>query len=91
MFIEITYLKISNNHFPLKGSQPCHGKTVQYTCHENPMNSMKRQEVMTLEDEPGQKMSNMLLGMSGGQLLELQKERSNWAKVKIMLSCGCVW
>ena len=38
------------------------------------MTSMKRQ-VMTLEDEPGQKMSNMLLGMSGGQLIEREKQR----------------
>ena len=37
------------------------------------MTSMKRQ-VMTLEDEPGQKMSNMLLGMSGGQLIEREKQ-----------------
>ena len=37
------------------------------------MTSMKRQ-VMTQEDEPGQKMSNMLLGMSGGQLIEREKQ-----------------
>ena len=28
------------------------GKPVQYSCHENPMNSMKRQKYMILEDEP---------------------------------------
>ena len=39
------------------------GKPLQYSCLENPMNSMKRQKDMTLEDEPpGQKVSNMLLG-----------------------------
>ena len=27
------------------------GKTLQDSCHKNPMNSMKRQEDMTLEDE----------------------------------------
>ena len=26
------------------------GKSFQYSCHENPMNSMKRQKDMTLED-----------------------------------------
>ena len=46
------------------------GKPPQYSCHENPMNSMNRQKVLTPEDEPpGQKVSNMLLGKSGGQLL----------------------
>ena len=34
------------------------------------MNNMKMQKDMTLEDEtPGQKVSNMLLGKSRGQLL----------------------
>ena len=27
------------------------GKPLQYSCHENPMNSMKRQKDKTLEDE----------------------------------------
>ena len=27
------------------------GKPLQYSCHENPMNSMKRQKDMTLKDE----------------------------------------
>ena len=34
------------------------------------MNSMKRRKDMTLEDEtPGRKVSSMVLGKSGGQLL----------------------
>ena len=39
------------------------------------MNSMKRQIDLTLEDEPstGQKVSNMLLGKSRGQLLIAQE------------------
>ena len=46
------------------------GNPLQYSCLKNPMDSMKRQKVMALEDEcPGQKVSNMLLGKSGGQLL----------------------
>ena len=42
------------------------------------MNSMKRQKDMTREDEtpPGQKVSNMLLGNSRGQLL-IAPERIN--------------
>ena len=44
------------------------GKPLQYSCLEKPMNSMKRQKDMTLEDEPlrsigvqsaaGKKLSN---------------------------------
>ena len=46
-------------------------KPLQYSCLENPMNSMKRQKDMTPEDEPppGWKVSNMLLGKSREQLL----------------------
>ena len=47
------------------------GNPLQYSCLENPMNSMKRQKDMTLEDEPpfplpGQKVSNILLGKNRG-------------------------
>ena len=43
------------------------GNSLLYSCNENPMNSMKRQKGMTIEDEiPGQKVSNMLLGKSEG-------------------------
>ena len=46
------------------------GNPLQYSCHENPMNNMKRQKDMTLENEaPVQKMSNMFLGKSQGQLI----------------------
>ena len=46
------------------------GDPLKYSCHKNPMNSMKSQSDMTPEYEPpGQKVSNMLLGKSGGQLL----------------------
>jgi len=46
------------------------GKPLQYSSCENPINSMKRQKDMTLEDElpPGWKVSNILLGKSRGQL-----------------------
>jgi len=47
---------------------------LQYSCHKDPMNSKKKQKDMTLEDEqplppPILKVSNMLLGKSGGQFL----------------------
>ena len=54
------------------------GNPLQYSCCENPMNNMKKQKDMTPEDEPpGQKMSNMLLGKSRGQLL-IAPERIKW-------------
>ena len=55
------------------------GEPLQYSCHENPMNSMKRQKDMTLKDEesPGRKMCNMPLGKSRGQLL-IASERTKW-------------
>ena len=42
------------------------GRSRQYYCLENPMNSMKTKKDMTLEDEPlGWKVSNMLLEKRG--------------------------
>ena len=57
------------------------GKPLQYSCLENPMNSMKRQKDMTREDEtpPGQKVSNMLLKISE----EITPERlKGWSQSK---------
>ena len=46
------------------------GKPLHHSCHKNPMNSMKRRKDMTLEDEHlGHKVSRMLLGKSGRELL----------------------
>ena len=46
------------------------GNPLHYSCLKKPMDSMKRQKAMTPEDEPpAQKVSNMLLGNTGGQLL----------------------
>ena len=42
------------------------GKPRQYSCLENPMNSMKMQNDSTLKDNsPGQQMPSMLLEISG--------------------------
>ena len=41
------------------------GEPLQYSCLENPMNSMKRQKDMTLKDElPRSVVPNMLLEIS---------------------------
>ena len=54
------------------------GNPPQYSCLENPMNSMKRQKDMTPKDKPpGWKVSSMLLGKSKGQLLRAP-ERMKW-------------
>ena len=42
-----------------------YGKALQYSCLENPMNSMKRQKVRTLKDEDTPQVSNTLLEISG--------------------------
>ena len=48
------------------------GKPLQHFCLENPMNSMKRQNDMTLKDElPKWQMPNMLLEKRG----EMTQER----------------
>ena len=42
------------------------GKPLQYSCLENPMNSMKKQKDRTLKvNSPGQWVPNMLLEISG--------------------------
>jgi len=52
-------------------------KPLQYSCLENPMNSMKSQKDMTLKDElPGWLMPNMLLEKSGEIPPERMKRRS---------------
>ena len=51
---------------------------LQYSSCKNPINSMKRQKKMTLEDEPPhQKVSSMLLENGRGQLL-IAPERMKW-------------
>ena len=40
--------KSSDKTWPIGGGN---GNPLQYSCHKNPMNSMKRQKDMTLKDE----------------------------------------
>ena len=56
------------------------GKPLQYSCLENPINSMKRQKDRTRKEElPGQKVPNMLLEISG----EITPERrKGWSQSK---------
>ena len=55
------------------------GNPLQYSCLENPMDSMKRQKRYNTGKgaSPGWKVCNMLLGKSGEQLL-IAPERNKW-------------
>ena len=62
------------------------GKPLQYSCLENPMNSMKRQKDMTLRDE--------LPRWVGAQYATEEEWRNNSRKneeMKTTPSCGCDW
>ena len=64
----------------LTGKRFYSGKPLQYSCLENPMNSMKRQKDRTLKDEPPRSVvPNMLLEISG----EVTSERmKTWSQSK---------
>ena len=65
------------------------GKPLQYSCLENPMNSMKRQNDRTLkEDLPRSVSANMLLKISGEIIPERMK---GWSQSKNNIVCGCDW
>ena len=54
------------------------GNALQYSCLKNPMDSIKRLKDVTLQDEPpGQKVFNVILGNSRGQLL-IAPEGMKW-------------
>ena len=61
------------------------GEPLQYSCFENPMNSMKRQKDMTLKDE--------LPRSVGAQYAPGEEWRNNSRKneAKTTPSCGCDW
>ena len=62
------------------------GKPLQYSCLENPMNSMKRQKDVTLKGE--------LPRSVGAQYATGEEQRNSSrkrAKAEMMLSCGRVW
>ena len=67
------------------------GDQFQYSCPKNPMTSMKSQKDMRKVSLSGWKVSNMLLGKSWRQLLIISEKNRDWVKLKMMLSCGCVW
>ena len=68
------------------------GKPLQYSCLENPKNSMKRQKDMTPEDESsGSKDVRYATGKSRGQLLKAPESLKPLSQVEMTLSGGCAW
>ena len=54
------------------------GKPLQYSCLENPMNSMKKQKDRTLNDElPRSVGANMLLEISGERMTRQSQSKNN--------------
>ena len=64
------------------------GKPLQYSCLENPMSSMKRQNDRTLKDELPRLVPNMLLEISG----EITPERmKGWSQSKNNTQLWRMW
>ena len=65
------------------------GTPLQYSCLENPMNSMKRQNDRTLKEE-GLRMVSAQYA-TGDQWRNNFEELRDGAKAKTISSCGCDW
>ena len=65
------------------------GKPLQYSCLENPMNSMKRQKDMTLKDELPRLVDAQYA--TGEERRNNSRKNGDRAKAKTMPSCGCDW
>ena len=70
------------------------GKPLQYTCHENLMNCIKRQKDMTQKDEwvPQVRRRPMCYWGRAEDITNSPRKKWNgWAKAETTLSCRCVW
>ena len=65
------------------------GKPLQYSCLENPMNSMKRQKDRTLKDELP--MLVVAQYATGEEWRNNSRKIDDGAKAKTTPSCGCDW
>ena len=65
------------------------GKPLQYSCLENPMNSMKRQKDRTLKDELPRLVGAQYA--TGDQWKNSSRINEETAKAKATPSCGCDW
>ena len=66
------------------------GKPLQYSCLENPMNSMKRQNDRILKEELPRSVGAQYATGDQRTKNSRKKERDG-AKAKIIPSCGCDW
>ena len=66
------------------------GKPLQYSCLENPRNSIKRHKDMTLEDEPI-RLIGVQYATGEEQWNSSRKEWRSWAKADMTSNFGCAW
>ena len=65
------------------------GKPHQYSCHENPMNTMKRQKDRILKDKLPRLVGAQYA--TGDQYRNNSRKNEETAKAKTAPSCGCDW
>ena len=65
------------------------GKPLQYSYLENPMNSMRSQNDMTLEDELPRSVGSQYA--TGDQWGNNSRKNEEMEPGKNSTSCGCVW
>ena len=67
------------------------GKPLQYSCLENPVNSMKRQKDRTLKDELPRLVGAQYATGEEWRNNSRKNEEMDGIKVKTTHSCGCDW
>ena len=65
------------------------GKPLQYSCLENPMNSMKRQKDRTLKDELPTSVGAQYV--TGDQRINNSRKNEGMEPKQKLPSCGCDW
>ena len=74
----------------MQSSGEGNGKPLQYSCLENPMNSMERQKDRTLKDELPRSIGAQFA--TGDQWENnSRKNEETRAKARMTPSCGCDW
>ena len=66
-----------------------YGKPLQYSCFDNPINSIKRQKDTTLKDELSGSIGVQY--PTGEQWRNTPERMKDGEKAKTMPSCGCDW
>ena len=67
------------------------GKPLQYSCLENPMNSMKRQNDRILKEELSRSIGAQYATGDQWKNNSRKNEGRHRAKAKRIPSCGCDW